>query len=111
MHVLCHRDRQPFLSEIRNGTPSLIPAWNELHHNLEHREDNRVRAEFQGCVWNLGVADRRVGDHDAKRQILRLRGQLPAEETVAGINEVLQDAVRLVAVSEVTKGLNHAQVA
>lgn len=27
-------DRQPFLTDVRNGTPSLIPAWNELHHNL-----------------------------------------------------------------------------
>ena len=27
-------DRQPFLTDIRNGTPSLLPAWNELHHNF-----------------------------------------------------------------------------
>jgi len=27
-------DRQPFLTEVRNGTPSLLPAWNELRRNF-----------------------------------------------------------------------------
>ena len=27
-------DRQPFLTTIRNGTPSMTPAWREIHHNF-----------------------------------------------------------------------------
>lgn len=27
-------DRQPFLTEVRNGTPSLVPQWNLIHKNF-----------------------------------------------------------------------------
>ncbi len=27
-------DRQPFLTTVRDGTPSMTPAWREIHHNF-----------------------------------------------------------------------------
>jgi hypothetical protein len=33
MRTWTHRDRQPFITEIRDGTPSLIKDWDDIHHN------------------------------------------------------------------------------
>jgi hypothetical protein len=47
-------DRQPFLTSLRDGTPSLLPAWNELHHNLvisNYNADGGCFDNDDGSAW------------------------------------------------------------